>query len=183
MTRTMVELSKKERRNTGGSKTRTAARKLATKRDGHLKLHVPSESGGEEEHDDFEDVDENDDDEEDEEKDEDVSEEGMKILMTLVGEEDLDEFEKAQLAIEDEETDEEEEDDENEELDDKEEGSLADGEDDEDESEDEEMEGVRCCVSYPFDGILYANSIRSAKTSSRGFHHRIPNRPRRCTPR
>ena len=175
MTRTMVEPSKKERRNTGGSKTRTAVRKLATKRDGHLKLHVPSESGGEEEHDDFEDVDENDDDE-----DEDVSEEGMKILMTLVGEEDLDEFEKAQLAIEDEEedeeTDEEEEDDENEELDDKEEGSLADG-------EDEEMEGVRCCVSYPFDGILYANSIRSAKTSSRGFHHRIPNRPRRCTPR
>jgi hypothetical protein len=63
-----------------------------------------------------------------------VSEKGMKRLMELVGEEDLDEYEAGLLAAQDGEEDEED--------DDEDDDAEEDDEQVEDEDEDEEMEGL-----------------------------------------
>jgi rRNA-processing protein EBP2 len=88
--------------------------------------------------------------ESEEDEDEDnggVSEKGMKRLMELVGEEDLDDLERATLAVDDDEDEEsgeeEEEDDEDEEAEEDEEvGELSGESDDEEEDEDEDMAEV-----------------------------------------
>jgi len=67
---------------------------------------------------------------------EDDSEEGMRRLMELVGEEGLNDFEKAQLALDGDGDDEDEDQVEGEEVEEGEDGSLVDG--DEEEHEDEE---------------------------------------------
>lgn len=128
----MVSISKKEARKAAKGQVKAATSIPAPKKSALKQPVVEAEESGDEQ--DWE----SEDNEEEDEENGGVSEAGMKRLMELVGEEDLDEYERAQLVDEDED-DEDDEDysgDEDEELDDE------DAESDEDVEEDEEMDGV-----------------------------------------
>lgn len=126
----MVSISKKEARKAAKSQVKVATSIPAPKKSALKQPVAEAEERGDEQ--DWES-------EDDEDEDEDnggVSEAGMKRLMELVGEEDLDEYERAQLVDEDDEDDDEDEEavsgDEDEEID----------SDEEDDEEDEDMTGV-----------------------------------------
>jgi rRNA-processing protein EBP2 len=139
----MVSVSKKEARKAAKGQVK-AATSIPIPKKSALKQPVAEEeeSGDEEEW-------------ESEDEDEEnggVSEAGMRRLMELVSEEDLDDYERAQLADEDEDEDDEDEEasgdededeDEDDVLDDEDVGELGgEGSDEEDDEENEDMEGV-----------------------------------------
>lgn len=138
LTYKMVSISRKEARKAAKGKTQAVTSLPKPKTKSILK----SKADEVEEDEEWE-SDEDEDEEDDDEENGGVSEEGMKRLMQLVSEEDLDDFERAQLADEDDEDDEEDEDDDEE---DEEVGEMSgEGSDeDDDEDEDEEMNGVSC---------------------------------------